>query len=205
VSADARTKYGQPLLIVISGPSGVGKDALLAVLRQRRPDAHFTITATTRPQREVNPDDRAFITFLSETQFDSLLESNGFLEHARVYGYRYGVPRQQVTDALAEGKDVFVRVDVQGAATIRRLIPEAVLIFISPPSMDELERRLRSRGLDDHDVIARRLAAAREELARSSQFDHLVVNEQDRLDQTAEHVLEIIEQERVRGRPPPAL
>ena len=195
-----------PLLVVISGPSGVGKDAVLTRLRERGVPAHFTVTATTRPQREVDPADHQFLRFLTEPEFDRLLADQGLLEHAQVYGYRYGVPKAQVKQALAAGKDVIMRVDVQGAATIKRLVPAALLIFLASPSIEELEARLRSRGLDDSQVIQRRLAAAARELAEQSRFDYVVVNEHDRLEQTVDRVLEIMERERQRaGRKPVTL
>ena len=190
---------GAPLLVVISGPSGAGKDAVLSRLRERGVPAHFTVTATTRPKREVNPADHEFLTFLTDAEFDQLLADDGLLEHASVYGNRYGVPKAQVRAALDSGKDVIMRVDVQGAATIKRLLPAALLIFLAPPSLEELEARLRARGLDDADVIRRRLDAAARELAEQSRFDYVVVNERDRLDETADRVLEIMEQERARA------
>jgi guanylate kinase len=190
---------GGPLLIVISGPSGVGKDAVLARLRERGVPAHFTVTATTRPQREVNPADHQFLRFLSEAEFERLLAQDGLLEHAQVYGYRYGVPKTQVSEALAAGKDVIMRVDVQGAATIKRLVPAAILIFLAPPSLEELEARLRSRGLDDPNVIQRRLDAAARELGEQSRFDYVVVNERDQLEKAADRVLEIMATERRRA------
>ncbi len=192
-----------PLLIVISGPSGVGKDAVLSRLRELGVSAHFTVTATTRLQREVNPDDHQFLRFLSEAEFGRLLAEDGLLEHAQVYGYQYGVPKAQVQEALAAGKDVIMRVDVQGAATIKRLVPAAILIFLAPPSIEELEARLRSRGLDDAEVIRGRLDAASRELAEQSRFDYVIVNERDQLDKTVDKVLEIMEAERHRtGREP---
>jgi guanylate kinase len=190
---------GPPLLVVISGPSGVGKDAVLTRLRERGIPAHFTVTATTRPQREVNPDDHAFLSFFSEEEFDRVLQSNGLLEHAQVYGYRYGVPKQQVIDALAARQDVIIRVDVQGAATIKRLVPNALLIFLAPPSLEELETRMHARGLDDPDAIRRRLDAAKRELEQQSMFDYVIVNERDQLDQTVDRVLGIMEAERKRA------
>ena len=192
-----------PLLVVISGPSGVGKDAVLSCLRERGVPAHFTVTATTRPKREVNPADHQFLRFLSEAEFDRLLAQDGLLEHAQVYGYRYGVPKAQVSEALAAGKDVIMRVDVQGAATIKRLVPAALLIFLASPSIEELEARLRSRGLDDPNVIQRRLDAAARELGEQSRFDYVVVNERDQLEKATDRVLEIMATERRRaGRRP---
>lgn len=194
---------GGPLLIVISGPSGVGKDAVLSRLKERGLAAHFTVTATTRPRREVNAADHPFLTFLSEQAFDRLLAENGLLEHAQVYGYRYGVPKAPVRDALERGQDVVMRVDVQGAATIKKLLPAAVLIFLAPPSLEELEGRLRARSLDDPQAVQRRLEAASRELAQLPQFDYAVVNERDRLDDAVDQVLAIMAAERCRvGRQP---
>lgn len=192
-----------PLLVVISGPSGVGKDALLARLKERGVPAHFTVTATTRPRREVNPSDHAFLTFLSDEEFDRLLAQDGLLEHAQVYGYRYGVPKAPVREALERGQDVVVRVDIQGAATIKKLAPGAVLIFLAPPSPEELEARIRARGEDDPETVRRRLEAASRELAELSRFDYVVVNERGRLDEAVDQVLAIMTAERCRvGRQP---
>ena len=191
-----------PLLVVISGPSGVGKDAVLSGIQERGPPAHFTVTATTRPKRET-ADDEQFYTFLSEEAFDRLLAEGGLLENAEVYGHRYGVPKAPVRDALARGLDVIVRVDVQGAAAIKKLTPAALLIFLAPPSIAELERRLRDRGLDDPETIRRRLEQASLELERRQAFDHTVVNERDRLEATVAQVLAIMAAERARvGRQP---
>jgi guanylate kinase len=189
--------------VVISGPSGVGKDSLLTRLRELQLPAHFTVTATTRPQHEVDPADHEFLSFLTEEEFERLLANDGLLEHANVYGYRYGVPKSQVRDALARGKDVVMRVDVQGAATIKRLVPGALLIFLAPPSVSELEGRLRERRRgDSEDAIQRRLDAARREMDQSARFDYVVVNEEGRLDDAVQRVVEIIKAERTRaGRP----
>ncbi len=205
-AADAPAVAGPPLLIIISGPSGVGKDALLAKLHERGIPAHFTVTATTRPKREVRPEDYRYLSFLTENEFDQLLAEDGLLEHAKVYGYQYGVPKAQLIEALAQGRDVIVRVDVQGAATIKGIVPNAIAIFLAPPSMGELEARLRSRGLDDPGVIRKRLAAAEQEMARQAEFDHVIVNEHERLDDTADKVIDIMQQERSRpGRLPVTL
>jgi len=204
-SSEASPPAG-PLLVVISGPSGVGKDALLAKLHERGIPAHFTVTATTRPKREVRPEDHRYLSFLTSEEFDRLLSEDGLLEHANVYGYHYGVPKAQIADALAEGRDVIVRVDVQGAATIKRIVRNAIAIFLAPPSMEELEARLRSRGLDDPDVIGKRLAAAAQEIARQGEFDHIIVNESGQLDSAADNVIDIMRQERSRpGRQPTTL
>ncbi|MCH7719291.1 MAG: guanylate kinase [Chloroflexi bacterium] len=194
------------MLVVISGPSGAGKDSVLLRLRERELPFHFTVTATTRPQREVDPADHQFISFLSEEAFDRLLAEDGLLEHAQVYGYRYGVPKAPVREALERGQDVVMRVDVQGAATIKKLTPAALLIFLTPPSLEELEARLRSRGLDDPETMRRRLEAASRELEQLPRFDYAVANERDRLDDAVDQVLAIMAAERCRvGRRPVTL
>jgi guanylate kinase len=188
-----------PLLVVVSGPSGVGKDSLLQRLKERGVDAHFAVTATTRPRRDH---DDPLLTFLSEDEFDRLLANDGLLEHAQVYGYRYGVPKAPIVAALRQGKDVIVRVDVQGAASIRKLAAGALLVFLTAPS-EELEARLRGRGKDDDASIKKRLAIAAAELERQPEFDHVIVNERDQLDKAADRLLAIMSAERSRlGRQP---
>ena len=181
----------------------MGKDSVLERLRERGLAAHFTVTATTRPQREVKPEDHQFLSFLSEPEFDRLLAEDGLLEHAQVYGYHYGVPKAPLREALARGQDVLVRVDVQGAATIKSIVPDAVLIFLTPPSIEELKARLVERGLDDAETVARRVEAATRELEQRSRFDYAVVNERDRLDEAVDRVQAILLAERCRvGRRP---
>jgi guanylate kinase len=188
----------RPLFVVLSGPSGVGKDAVLDELARRGHRFHRVITCTTRPPRETERDGIDY-HFLSDAQFDELIVSGGLLEHAVVYGHRSGVPRQQVLDELAAGKDVIVRTDVQGAASIRRLMPDAVLIFVAPSSLTELEDRIRARGSDDEARIERRLQAARGEMARQGEFEYVVVNAPGRLEETADRVEEILQAERLRA------
>lgn len=189
---------GGPLLVVISGPSGAGKDTILARLRERKLPFHFTVTGTTRPKREVNPADHEFLRFLSDEEFDRLLADGGLLEHANVYGYRYGVPKAPVQEALERGQDVIMRVDIQGADSIKNLAPGALLIFLKPSSLDELEQRLRARRQDGEEALLRRLEAATRELDAQSRFDYVVVNEQDKLDEAVDRILQIIETERAR-------
>jgi guanylate kinase len=168
-------------------------------VKERGVDAHFAVTATTRPPRQQ---DDPFLTFLTDDEFDRLLADDGLLEHALVYGHRYGVPKAPVIAALERGQDVIIRVDVQGAATIKKLAPGAVLIFLTAP-MDALEARLRGRGKDDNATIRKRLEMAAAELERLPAFGHVVVNEDDRLDDAADQVLAIISAERARaGRQP---
>ena len=186
------------LFVVLSGPSAAGKDAVLDELQRRGHRFHRVVTCTTRPRRATETDGIDY-HFVTDDEFNELLAKDGLLEHATVYGHRYGVPKQQVLDYLARGMDVYVRTDVQGAATIRRLMPESVLVFIAPASFGELEERIRARGADDNAVIERRLATARAEMARQGEFGYVVVNEQGRLDATADRLEEILAAERSRA------
>lgn len=194
---------GSPLLVVLSGPSGVGKDVMLAELRKLAPHIHVTVTATTRPRRESEVDDRDYI-FMTKERFRQTLTHDGFLEHADVYSEWYGVPKAQVVDALARGQDVIIKADVQGAATIKGKVPDALLIFLAPPSMEELERRLTNRQSDSPAQVAIRFKTATQEMQESSKFDHVVVNEDDGVVDAAKEALAIIARERSRepSRPP---
>ncbi len=196
---------GPPLLVVLSGPSGAGKDAVLARLEERGLAFHHGVTATTRPRRSDERDGVNYL-FLTDRQYEALLRENGFLEHADVYGYHYGVPRAPIAAAIRAGSDVILRTDVQGAATIRGLVPEAVLIFIAPPSMAEMETRLRERRQDDEESLRRRLATAAAEMRRIGEYDYLVENATGRLEETTDRVLAIVTAEKCRvGRRPPSV
>ncbi|MBI4200438.1 MAG: guanylate kinase [Chloroflexi bacterium] len=186
-----------PLLVVISGPSGVGKDSVLALMRRRDRPWHFVVTATTRPRRAQEQEGMDYL-FLAPSQFEELLAQDGLLEHAEVYGYRYGVPRSQVEVALRAGQDVIVKTDVQGARTLRARVPGALLIFLAPPSLQELERRLRERKTESAEALRRRIATARQELACQSAFDHVVVNHNGRLKETVASIERIIGEEKAR-------
>jgi len=191
-----------PLLVVISGPSGVGKDAVLAGVRAAHPDAHFAVTVTTRPPRSRERDGDDY-HFLSDEEYNRLLAEDGFLEHAAVYSHRYGVPKAQVREALARGQDVIVRVDVQGASTIKRLAPNAVFIFLAPASLEELEERLRRRNTEGQSALRLRLDTARREMACQEGFDYVVINREGGLAEAVSQILAIIEEERQRkGRLP---
>ena len=190
----------QPLLVVISGTPGVGKDSLLRRLRESDHPFHFVVTATDRSPRpdEVHGVDYYFVT---TGEFTRMIEEGELLEHALVYGQHKGIPKRHVREALASGKDVIMRVDVQGAATIRRLAPEAVLIFLTASSEEELEQRLRKRGGDSPGQIQKRIATAREEMNQLPEFDYVVVNRDGELDHAAEDVLAIIRAEHCRVEP----
>ena len=191
------TKPGPPLLVVLSGPSGVGKDAALAGLRNLHRPWHFVVTATTRPQRPGERDGVDYI-FLGPGTFLAMKERHEFLESAEVYGRWYGVPRSQVDEGLQAGKDVILKVDVQGAETVRRLAPEALFIFMAPGSFEELERRLAQRMTESSRDLALRLGVAREELARIDEFEYRVVNCDDCLDQAVADIDAIISAEKCR-------
>ena len=186
-----------PLLVVISGPSGVGKDAVIAQMRDSQPGFAFAVTATTRPMRAGEVDGRDYV-FLSSKRFEAMLDADGFLEHAEVYGNRYGVPREQVRAALDAGRDIIVKIDVQGAATIRRIAPDALLIFLAAPSAGELERRLRARKTDSPEQLAVRIETAQHETQQAGWFDVTIVNETGAVGQTVARIIEAIEEQRRR-------
>lgn len=191
----------QPLLIVLSGPSGAGKDAVLNRMRERGMSIHFVVTATTREKRpdEVNGEDYFFV---SRDEFAQMIEAEELIEYAIVYNDYKGIPKKQVHDALASGKDVIMRVDVQGAATVRKLVPDAVLIFLTAESEEALINRLRLRHTETSEALNLRIATARQELKRTNEFDYVVVNRQDCLDEAVDIVSAIItaEHQRVKQR-----
>lgn len=170
-----------PILLILSGPSGVGKDAVLSRMRDLGEPYHFTVTATTRIQREGETDGKDYI-FVNQAEFKVQMEQDGFLEWAEVYGNYYGVPRDQVKTALQRGKDVIVKIDVQGAKTIKRLAPNALYIFLAPPDMDQLEKRLTERMTESSDSLKIRLETAAKEMKSASWFDHIVINHENQLD-----------------------
>lgn len=184
-----------PLLAVITGPSGVGKDTILQRLQDLGRPYHFAITATTRPPRSEETDGVDYY-FVSDDRYDEMVQRSEFLENATVYAYRYGVPKPPIREALAQGRDVLMRTDVQGARYISSHYPGVVTIFVKPPSPDELEWRLRSRDTDGPDQLDLRLRTAREELAAAGEFDHTVVN--DDLDACVGRVEAILSAERAR-------
>jgi len=184
-----------PLLVVISGPSGVGKDAVLERMKRLPRARHFIVTATTRHKR---PNERYGVDyiFMEPSEFQALLAQDGFLEHAEVYGRYYGVPRAQVEEALRVGRDVVVKTDVQGARTLKAKVPDALLIFVAPPDLQELERRLRQRKSETVGDLQRRVETARLEMRCKLEFDHVVVNHSGRLDETVAAIEEIIAEEK---------
>ena len=188
----------RPLLVVLSGPSGVGKDAVLERMKRLGSPYHFAVTATTRPMREGEREGEHY-HFVARAEFERMIAHGELLEWAEVYGNLYGVPRAQVDRALSEGRDVLVKVDVQGAKTIRGLDPEAVLVFLAPPSMEELARRLTSRATEAEDAMRRRLREAEAEMEAAARFDHVVVNRRDRLDVAVRQIEALTADERRRA------
>ena len=187
----------RPLLVVLSGPSGVGKDAVLERMKRLGSPYHFAVTATTRPMREGEREGEHY-HFVARAEFERMIAHGELLEWAEVYGNLYGVPRAQVDRALSEGRDVLVKVDVQGAKTIRGLDPEAVLVFLAPPSMEELARRLTSRATEAEDAMRRRLREAEAEMEAAALFDHVVVNRDNRLDVAVRQIEALTADERRR-------
>jgi guanylate kinase len=159
-------------------------------LRAARPDLQLSVSATTRPSRPDEEAERHYY-FVDSDTFDRLVETGGLLEWAEIFGNRYGTPREPVERALAEGRDVVVEIDVQGARQIRAICPDAFMVFIKPPSLEELERRLRQRGTETGEQVRRRLAKASDELAAEPEFDASVVN--DVLDEAADQVIRIVD------------
>ncbi len=186
-----------PLLIVISGPSGVGKDSIVQRMKEREFPFHFVVTATTRARRENEVHGRDY-WFVSKEEFARMIEENELIEYAIVYGDYKGIPKAQVREALDSGKDVVMRLDVQGAETVRKLAPEALLIFITCENEEELERRLRERKTESADSLALRIATARKEFQRLDAFDYVIVNQDFHLDDTVEKVRAIIAAEHLR-------
>ena len=184
----------QPLLIVLSGPSGAGKDTVLERMKKRHLPFHFVVTATTREMRpnEVNGRDYFFVSF---DEFARMIEADELLEYAIVYNDYKGIPKQQVRDALASGMDVVMRIDVQGAATIRKIVPEALLIFLTTESEEALVQRLEARKTETHEGLKLRIATARQELKRAAEFDYAVVNSDAHLDDAVDAIQAIIHAE----------
>lgn len=183
-----------PLLVVISGPSGVGKDTVARLLLEAPDTFYFVVTATTRPPRPGEVDGYDYF-FVSHDDFARMIEEDELLEYAVVYNDYKGVPKQQIRDAMASGRDVIMRVDVQGAATIRKIVPNAIFIFLSAESEEALIKRLRERKSETAEGLNLRIATARQEMRRVTEFDYCVVNAEGELQRTVQLILSIIDAE----------
>lgn len=191
--AHHRATHG--ILFILSGPSGVGKDTVLRTVLPQLDGIRTSISVTTRSPR---PGERHEVDyfFVSPDKFASLLEKQELLEHAAVHGHFYGTPRSWVLDQLASGMDVVLEIDVQGALQVKAEFPDAILVFLAPPSWEELSRRLRGRKTEDPETIRRRLRNARQEIARVDNYEYLVVN--DHLQDAADRLRAIVLAERSR-------
>jgi guanylate kinase len=194
------TQSAHPLLIVISGPSGVGKDATLDRMKKAGLPYHYVLTATTRPKRPGEKDGVDY-WFVSEDKFHQMVERNQLLEWAKVYGNYYGVPKREIKETLKQGLDTVVKVDVQGAATIKRILPDALFIFLMPPSPEELANRLKQRYGSFSADLDVRLGKAQEEMESLPLFDYVVISYTDNLDLTVTEINAAVTAEKCRIKP----
>ncbi|HEY49217.1 MAG TPA: guanylate kinase [Dehalococcoidia bacterium] len=186
-----------PLLFVISGPSGVGKDAVIAGLKGLGHPLYFAVTATTRPMRQGEAEGKDY-HFVTRSEFERMIAGGELLEYADVYGHFYGVPKRELKQGLDRGQDVVVKVDVQGAATIRKMLPEAVFLFVAPPSMKDLEGRLKRRKTEAGVDLEFRVKAAQEEMNSLPMFDYVVVNHEGKVGLAVSQIESIITAEKCR-------
>ena len=193
----ARNVERKPLLVVLSGPSGVGKDAVLARIKSSDYPLRYVVTTTTRSRR-ANERDGIDYNFVSTEKFQAMLANNDLLESASVYGNWYGVPKSAVKKLLDQGHDVMLKVDVQGVANIRKLAPQAVTIFLMPSSMEELELRLKQRRSESPQDLSRRLSLAGAEMGDLSLFDYVVINRKDEIERAVADIKAIITAEKSR-------
>lgn len=190
----------EPLLIVLSGPSGVGKDVVLKALKKRNIPLYFVVTATTREPRPEESNGVDYF-FYSKEEFQAMIDANELLEYAVVYDDLKGIPKKQVQKAMQSGLDVILRVDVQGAAKLRKLNPEAVLIFLLPSSVEEWHQRLNNRKTETEESMKIRLEKVKWELEFLSLFDYMVVNRHNHLEEAVETIVDIIHAEHHRTNP----
>jgi len=189
-----------PLIIVLSGPSGVGKDAVLDGIKKKGYPLHYAVTATTRARRKKETHGVDY-HFVSKAEFESMIERGELLEWANVYGNLYGVPKSELQQAMEKGEDVIVKVDVQGAATIKKTVPQAVFVFLAPPSMEDLKKRLEQRKTECSIDLELRIKAAEQEMNSLSMFDYVVVNHKDGIGRAISQIESIITAEKCRVKP----
>ena len=195
-----RMTFPNPLLVVVSGPSGVGKSTIVAEMARRRPQVVPIVTATTREQRDGEIDGVHY-HFLSEPEFTELRDTGGLLEHANNHGHWYGTPVDQVRGILAAGRDAILTISPEGARNVRRQVPDALLIFVMPPSMEDLTERLRGRGSESEASLERRRVDAERWIGQADEYDHVVVNETGHPEEAAQRIWEIIQAEARRDPP----
>jgi len=186
----------QGVLLVLSGPSGAGKGTICHKLREKRNDLSYSVSATTRAPRKGEVDGKDYF-FITIDRFKEMIANDEMLEYAEIYGNYYGTPKPYVMDILGHGKDVVLEIDPQGALQIKKHFPDAVFVFIVPPSLDELTKRIYNRGTDSEEVIKRRLSAATSELEYASKYDYIIVN--DEVEKATNKVSNIIDAERNRA------
>ncbi len=189
-----------PLLVVISGPSGVGKDVILARMKERGLPFHYAVTATTRPKRDYEIEGVHYY-FRTVEEFQIMIDQGELLENATVYGYYYGPPKSGVREALARGEDVVLKIDVQGAAHVKLKVSDAVFIFVAPGNFEELIDRLKKRGTEDPDSLRLRLDTYEKEMRASASFDYMVINRDGQLDATVDNIEAILRAEKSRVSP----
>jgi guanylate kinase len=187
----------QGLLFVLSAPSGTGKDSVIQALKEQGMDFYVVASVTTRAPRPGESEDHPY-HFVSQEEFTRLVERDELIEYANVHGNWYGQPRKAIREKLNAGHDVLLKIDVQGAATIQKKVPEAIFIFLVPSSLEELELRLTSRQTESETELMRRLADARKELAQQNWYDYLVVNKQDHLEEAVDLLRAIMMAEHAR-------
>ena len=199
LGSDGMSAANGAMLVIISGPSGVGKDTIIDALKARHhePDYHYVVTCTTRGRRPGEVDGVDY-HFLDHEAFARQRAAGAFLEASQVHENWYGTPRDQVREVLAEGRDVILKIDVQGAAIVKGKVPGALLIFIVPPSLEDLFQRLRTRATETADELEVRQRNAAIELARQDDYDYVVTNETGQVERTAERIDEIIAAEHAR-------
>jgi guanylate kinase len=197
---DKRMTFPNPMLVVVSGPSGVGKSTIVAELARRRPQVVPIVTATTRARRD-DEIDGVHYHFLSDQAFRELMARDGLLEHANNHGFWYGTPIDQVRGILAAGRDAILTISPEGARNVRGLVPDALTIFVMPPSMEDLTDRLRGRGSESEASIERRRRDAERWISEAGDYDHVVVNETGRPEEAAERIWDIIQSEARRDPP----
>jgi guanylate kinase len=200
MSCENTSPPAKPLLIILSGLSGAGKDSVLSRLKKSAGAPESIVTVTTRPRRH-NEKDGVHYTFVSAARFQEMIEANEMLEWANVYGNRYGAPREPVKKALLSGKDVIIKVDVQGAATYKKIVPQAVFIFLATPSLEDCAPRLKRRRTESQADLELRLKTARQELEKLPMFDYVVINRHNELDKAAADIEAIITAEKCRVNP----